>query len=88
MRTAWNKGLTGFRKGDNSAERNGMWKGNEVGYGALHDWVKSHLPKPKLCQNCRAERKLDLANVSGKYKRDLADWRWLCRKCHMKSDGR
>ncbi len=31
---------------------------------------------------------LDLSNKSGKYKRDLIDWEWLCRRCHMIKDGR
>lgn len=31
---------------------------------------------------------LDVANISGKYQRDINDFEWLCRKCHMKKDGR
>lgn len=31
---------------------------------------------------------MDLANKSGKYLRDLSDWWYLCRKCHMTIDGR
>lgn len=69
-------------------EKNPNWKGNKVGYTALHDWVKSRLSKPKLCQNCNINEAYDLANTSGKYHRNLNDWTWLCRKCHMKSDGR
>lgn len=29
-----------------------------------------------------------MANISGKYKTDLSDWEYLCRRCHMKKDGR
>ena len=65
-----------------------MWKGNKVGYLALHDYVKYYLARPKNCQNCNEIKRLDLANISGEYKRDLNDWEWLCRKCHMKKDGR
>lgn len=72
----------------NVAENNGMWKGDKVSYGALHDYVKYHLPKPEKCQNCGAKKKLDLANKSGEYKRNLSDWEWLCRLCHMIKDGR
>lgn len=64
------------------------WKGDEVGYAALHDWVKRRLEKPKACQDCGQEKPLDLANISQKYKRDLTDWEWICRSCHMTKDGR
>lgn len=67
---------------------NPMWKGDLVGYNALHDWVKYRFPKPSLCENCSKEEARDLANKSGQYSRDLSDWWWLCRHCHMKIDGR
>lgn len=70
------------------AEKNPMWKGNKVGYGALHDWIKSRFPKQKLCNICKIKRPMDLANISQKYKRDINDWEWLCRRCHMIKDGR
>lgn len=69
-------------------ENNPMWKGDNVGFYALHEWIKSRLPKTKLCQICNFKPPYDLANVSGKYLRDLTDWQWLCRKCHMESDKR
>jgi hypothetical protein len=74
----------GFKKG----KQNPAWKGENVKYGSLHDYIKYYLPKPERCQNCNEIKKLDLANISGKYKRDLMDWEWLCRKCHMIKDGR
>lgn len=67
---------------------NPMWKGDNVSYGALHDWVKWRLEKPDLCVRCETEKAFDLANISQQYKRDLSDWEWLCRKCHMEKDGR
>jgi len=76
------------RKGINLAENNGMWAGDNVGYGALHSWVKKRLPKPELCTKCKIKKAHDLANISQKYKRDLDDWEWLCRSCHMAKDGR
>ena len=36
----------------NKGEKNGMWKGDKVSYGALHDYIKWHKPKPKLCEEC------------------------------------
>ena len=72
----------------NKGSKNGMWKGNNVGMVALHEWIKNHKPKPKLCVNCKKNEPYDLANISGKYKRDINDFEWLCRKCHMTKDGR
>lgn len=71
-----------------SSENNGMWKGNKAGLDAIHVWVTKRFPKTKLCQACKKVPPLDLANVSQKYKRVVSDWIWLCRKCHMLSDGR
>ena len=69
-------------------EKNPKWKGDKVGYSAIHDWVIRHIEKPDICSSCRKKGWLDLANKSQKYKRDLTDWEWLCRKCHMTKDGR
>lgn len=69
-------------------ENNPMWKGDKVGYAALHDWVRRQLSKPKFCQKCKKRKAYDLANISGKYLRDVKDYIWLCRKCHMTIDGR
>ena len=57
-------------------------------YGSLHDYIKYYKPKPEKCSMCDEVKKLDLANKSQEYKRDLDDWEWLCRRCHMKKDGR
>jgi len=34
-------------------EKNPMWKGDDVGIGALHEWIKRRKPKPKLCEDCK-----------------------------------
>ncbi len=70
------------------SERNPVWKGDDVGYEALHEWIKTHKQKPKICEECHKEPVYDLANISGEYKRDISDYEWLCRKCHMTKDGR
>lgn len=67
---------------------NPMWRGKKVGYRSLHAWVKRRLFKPEFCQECNKRKPCDLANISQEYKRDLLDWEWLCRHCHMTKDGR
>ena len=68
--------------------KNPMWKGDKVTIkAALHEWVRAYYPK-KQCEYCGAKDNLDLANITGTYNRDFLNWRRLCRKCHMLSDGR
>jgi hypothetical protein len=69
------------------SETNPNWKGDDVGYAALHEWIGNRKPKPELCEICRKKPPRDLANISGEYKRDIDDYHWLCRSCHMKKDG-
>lgn len=77
-----------MKKSINLEEKNGMWKGDRVGLTQLHVWVRRRLVKPEKCSNCGKKGWLDLANISQEYKRDLLDWEWLCRACHMRKDGR
>jgi len=54
-------------------------------YEVIHSYVHKKLDKnkPKKCQHCKEIKKLDLASKSQKYKKNLKDWLWLCRKCHI-----
>lgn len=76
---------------NNRGENGLLWKGNYVGYRALHRWVEKHLGKPTQCSHCD---KIELqghnihwANKSGEYKRELSDWIRLCALCHKKFDN-
>lgn len=71
-----------------SGELNPQWKGDEVSYKELHAWVRRHKPKPELCEDCDEHPAYEVANISGEYKRELSDFKWVCRACHMKEDGR
>ena len=57
-------------------------------YHNLHYEMKKIVPKPELCEECSKSKAYDISNISGKYKKIISDWRWLCRKCHMVLDGR
>jgi len=72
----------------NLSEKNPGWKGDNVSISSLHEWIRRRKKKPKYCVECKKASPYDLANISGKYKRDINDFRWLCRKCHLLSDGR
>jgi hypothetical protein len=69
-------------------DKNGRWKGDAVGYMGIHAYVRKRYIKPQFCERCKIKPPLDLANKTGKYLRDLSDWEYLCRKCHMRGDGR
>jgi len=69
-------------------EARAQWKGEAVGYKALHDWVRRQKGKPERCESCgTTEGRLEWANVSQQYKRDLSDWIGLCRTCHRRNDS-
>lgn len=59
-----------------------LWKGDNVGYQALHDWIMRHWDRPKECQKCGNAARIEAANISGSYKRDRSDWIFLCKRCH------
>ncbi len=69
-------------------DKNPQWKGEKAGYGAIHNYVKRRIKKERICNDCKREKPLDMANISQEYKREVEDWEWLCRRCHMKKDGR
>lgn len=73
-----------------SGEHHPNWKGGEVGYRQLHDWVRANLGRPSACLVCGAttdDRLIEWANVSHEYLRDLSDWAPLCRFCHRDHDS-
>ena len=94
----WNKGLTGLPKHSketrlkmseaHSNEKHHEWKGEDVGYSALHSWIsrKKGSAKNYYCSVCRTKKSLQWANKDHKYKRKLSDWIVLCSKCHYKYD--
>jgi len=86
-----NTGITHFFNGDNVGKENYKWKGDDVGYSALHDWVSRWKgKKPCVCSICgfadSYEGHFHWANISREYKRDLDDFTCLCVSCHVKYD--
>jgi len=72
--------------------RHNCWKGDKVGYRALHHWVERWLGKPTKCEYCGKDgltgRQIHWANISGNYLRKLTDWIRLCSLCHGKYDSK
>ena len=63
---------------------------DNVTYTPLHLYVRKWKPKPidGKCEYCHEKPFYDLANVTGNYNREFINWRYLCRSCYMRSDGR
>lgn len=57
--------------------KNHNWKGEDVGYSALHEWVRQRLPMPSRCYFCDEKEPHDLANKTGIYNRDPFNWWYL-----------
>lgn len=67
--------------------KNPSWKGDKVGYYALHRWLGNYFPKPELCQICKKKPPNELANITGIYNRDFCNWMYMCFKCHKIYDN-
>lgn len=67
-------------------EKHPQWKGDDVGYHALHSWISRTWEKSTRCDFCGLVKKLDWANKYGIYNRERENWLNLCRKCHINYD--
>lgn len=65
-----------------SDEKHWAWKGNKCGYVSLHHWLYRKLGKAKKCEYCGSVERVQWANKSHEYKRELQDWIELCQGCH------
>lgn len=73
----------------NKGENHGMWKGDKVKNGAIHDWVQRWKGKPKQCVDCGAtaeEKRLGWSNIDHKHRRNLDDYFGRCDMCHRTYD--
>lgn len=77
----WNKGTRGLMPVPHNFMESGY------GYHTIHDWVHLRLGKAIKCVECGKDYgRIEWANISHEYKRDLSDWKSLCKKCHVKYD--
>jgi hypothetical protein len=70
-------------------DKHPLWKGDSVGYCALHEWIKRNWGVKKLCEICgtTVAKKFEWANL-GVYDRDRRNWKRMCCSCHQKYDGK
>jgi hypothetical protein len=71
-------------------KNNWKWKGDKVGYGGLHMWIKGQKGKPLFCKmkDITCQGKFEWANISHTYKRDIEDFMSLCKSHHARYDSK
>ena len=71
-------------------EKNGIWKGDDVGYDGIHSWVERWKGKTDICEKCGVTgltgHQIHWANIDHKYRRVLDDYIRLCALCHRRYD--
>ena len=55
-----------------------------ISYRGLHNYIERNKIKPEFCQVCREWAKLELHSRDHKYTKDINDWLYVCKKCHLK----
>ena len=84
-----------LNNGSRKGERNNLWRGNDVGYGGVHKWVRKYYGVPKKCELCgtstvpvgyKEKYFFQWSSKTGKYNRLRETWWTLCVKCHEKYD--
>lgn len=79
---------TQFTTESSEGENNYNWKGDAVGYHALHGWVRRTLGRAVECTECGSNTQVEWANISYEYFREVNDWVQLCHVCHMGRDSK
>ena len=54
-----------------------------ISNSGLHSYIKKRKPISESCDLCGKKGKLELSNISGEYQKDIEDWQWIHKKCHM-----
>jgi len=68
-----------------------FWKGKDASYVQKHKWINQILGQATFCNepNCsKTSNFYEWGNISGKYLRDVSDYRSMCHSCNIKMDNR
>lgn len=70
----------------NVGEKHHNWKGDKVGYRAIHSFIVNNYGQPTTCEHCQTGNlighSIHWASKTREYKRDRENWLRLCAKCH------
>lgn len=58
-------------------------------YMQIHKWVYKQAGRADHCQENEEHisKRYEWANLSGNYRREMSDWKQLCKECHTKYDN-
>ena len=78
------------RKGDRN-EKHPQWKGDNVGYGGIHTWLRINFGNPYKCENVdclhKISKRFEWALIKGKKcERKRENFMQMCVSCHRKYD--
>ncbi len=83
---AWNKGL---KIEQTKGAGNGMWKGDNASYFAIHSWIYRTKGKPEKCVDCgKSEGRIEWSNKDHQYRRIADDYEARCKTCHERYDDK
>ena len=52
----------------------------------LHQYIRKIKPKQSYCTICNQKKRLELASINHTYTKNIEDYLWLCRSCHILFD--
>lgn len=92
----WNKNTKGLTKANKTSftsrstrgDKNPRWKGDEVGYYALHAWLRREYGEASKCEHCGDTENVEWASKDYSYTRGRGAWIHLCFPCHRKYDSK
>jgi len=80
---------TEFKTGQYRNDKHPLWKGDNVGYSALHTWIYRNKTRSNTCEQCYEQNiPTHFANLDYEYTRDVNTWGEMCAKCHNAYDRR
>jgi len=87
-KTDWTDKMKKKAREDKLGEKNPNWKGEDVGYTGVHQWLYKKLGQPNYCEMCKKsnKKKYHWANKNHTYLRVVEDYMRLCANCHTKYD--
>ncbi len=78
-------------RGKLSGSNNPMWKGDDIGYKAIHVWINVNFGKANMCENpecLHKSTKFEWAKIKDMaYERRRENFFMLCIQCHKRYDG-
>lgn len=80
--------LVGFTDESRQKAYKITWKGDDVSYVGLHQWVARNKGRPRRCEVCgtTSAKKYEWANIDHRHRRVLEDFIRMCTSCHRNYD--